>query len=104
MKLIRIFGVTFAIIFFVCLADRTLAFHNGGAGKCEGCHTMHNSLGGVAITKSGPQFHAGPYLLKSSDQSSSCLNCHQHSGDTAPTKYHISTADNDMPAGSPPIQ
>jgi cytochrome c553 len=67
---------------------------------------MHNSLDGAAMaTNSGlVRFQAGPYLLKASDASSTCLNCHERAGDTGPTSYHISTADPDMPIGAPPIQ
>jgi hypothetical protein len=38
-----------------------------------------------------PQYASGPYLLKAQDQSGACLNCHQQP-DTAPSGYHISTA------------
>jgi predicted CXXCH cytochrome family protein len=44
-----------------------LAFHEGGVGSCEGCHSMHGKQDG-----SDP----GPFLLKGSDSSSACLNCH----------------------------
>ena len=80
------------------------AFHSGGVAECEGCHTMHNSLDGVQMTTEFPQYQAGPYLLKATDQGSACLNCHQHAGDTGPTSYHISTADADMPTGIAPLQ
>lgn len=72
------------------------AFHSGGVAECDGCHTMHNSEGGVAMTAIRPQFQAGPYLLQGNTQSEACLNCHQHAGDTGPSSYHISTADVDM--------
>src|SRR5574342_972541 len=72
------------------------AFHSGGVAECDGCHTMHNSDGGVAMTTIRPQFQAGPYLLQGNTQSEACLNCHQHAGDTGPNSYHISTADVDM--------
>ncbi|MBI2216914.1 MAG: cytochrome C [Candidatus Rokubacteria bacterium] len=65
------------------------AYHSGGAAECTGCHTMHGS---------------NTYLLQGSDPSSTCLNCHQHTGDTGPTSYHSSTAPADMPAGVPPKQ
>lgn len=77
------------------------AFHRGGVGECEGCHTIHNSIEGQPGSPSGM---AGNFLLKGSDQSSVCLNCHQVSGDSGPTAYHISTASIDMPLGSPPKQ
>jgi hypothetical protein len=67
------------------------AFHSGGVADCEGCHSMHNSFEGSENILGAPQYAAGPYLLKSQDQSGACLNCH-HAADTVPTSYHISTA------------
>jgi len=69
------------------------AFHDGGVGACDACHSMHNA---------SPL--AGDSLLKSSDPSSTCLNCHQNTGDIGPTSYHVSTALSDMPPGAPPKQ
>jgi hypothetical protein len=43
------------------------AFHDGGVGACEGCHTMHSSPSGDA---------SGGSLLLGSDPSSTCLTCH----------------------------
>lgn len=80
------------------------AFHSGGAGECEGCHTIHNSADGMPVTQSSPLGSAGKYLLRGSDASSVCLNCHEKAGDIGPTVFHISTADTDMPVGSPPRQ
>ncbi len=80
-----------------------LAFHNGGAGFCEGCHTMHNSVtpgttpkfspgqssvnAGVSSWSGTPLNRAGaagntpsPFLLRGSDDSSTCLNCHAQKG------------------------
>ena len=48
-------------------ASRAAAFHSGGVGACEGCHTMHVRPDGVA---------SGSYLLRGSDASSTCLTCH----------------------------
>jgi cytochrome c553 len=78
------------------------AFHSGGVGACEGCHTMHNSLEGEAMAPVLPQYQSGPYLLRGTDASSACLNCHQERGQT--TDHLVSTADADMPTGSPPRQ
>jgi hypothetical protein len=86
------------IVIFLAVALATFglygtsyAFHNGGVGYCEGCHTMHNSEGGAAIgTGSGlTQYQAGPYLLQGPDVSSTCLNCHE--GITGTESYFIST-------------
>jgi predicted CXXCH cytochrome family protein len=55
------------------------AFHDGGVAECSGCHSMHESP-------------AADYLLVFSDQSSTCLDCHENDTDTGPTRYHISTS------------
>lgn len=70
-----------------------LAFHDGGVGPCEACHSMH-----------GPSAGAGRGLLKALDPSSTCLACHERQGDTGPSGHHISTAGVDLPPGVPPRQ
>jgi hypothetical protein len=92
------------MVVFCSATGKVKAFHQGGAGECEGCHTMHNSYEGMPVTATSPAGSAGAYLLKGSDPSSVCLNCHQKSGDTGPASFHVSTADTDMPTGSPPLQ
>jgi predicted CXXCH cytochrome family protein len=66
------------------------AFHSGGVAECTGCHSIHEP-------ESAP-------LLAKGDVSSTCLNCHEHAGDTGPSSYHISTAAVDMPDGVAPKQ
>jgi len=80
------------------------AFHDGGVADCEGCHTMHNSYEGMSLTPTSAAGMTNVYLLKGSDPSSVCLNCHQRAGDIGPTAFHVSTADTDMPVGTPPRQ
>lgn len=80
------------------------AFHDGGVGECEGCHTMHNSYEGMPVTATSPTGTTSKYLLKGSDESSVCLNCHQKTGEIGPSAFHVSTADTDMPLGTPPRQ
>lgn len=46
----------------------SLSFHSGGVGECSSCHFMHNSSTGVE------------WLLRESDPSSICLNCHAGAG------------------------
>ena len=58
----------------------------------------------MPATNSLPQFQPGRYLLKGSDQSSVCLNCHEKPRDPGPFSYHISTPSGDMPPGVPPKQ
>lgn len=43
-------------------------FHSGGAGSCTGCHSMHSGQPG------------SQWLLRKSDSSSICLNCHSGFG------------------------
>jgi hypothetical protein len=79
-----------AVAIMVGLSGTSFAFHSGGVAECEGCHSMHNSFEGSANVTGMPQFQSGPYLLKASDQSGACLNCH-NSADTVGSGYHIST-------------
>jgi hypothetical protein len=60
-----------AMALALALASRRAdAFHSGGVGACEGCHTIHAKPGGN---------QAGPSLLIGSDPSSTCLSCHSAS-------------------------
>jgi len=61
-------------------------FHSGGVGSCGGCHSMHGSDDGVPLIGS-----SGPSLLRGSDPSSLCLDC--HSGAGAPTSPSIFSSD-----------
>ena len=91
MKVLKlILVITAAGLIIIGLTNVSEAFHSGGVAECSGCHSMHTAKGGP--------------LLAGSDQSSTCLNCHEHAGDTGPSSYHISTAPGDMPAGKPPLQ
>lgn len=73
------------------LAPAAFAFHSGGVAECEGCHSMHNShQGEVMVTGTTYGAGSGPYLLKATDQSGTCLNCHG-AGATL-SGYHISTS------------
>lgn len=91
MKPVRIAWLALlAALALVAFAPAAVAFHSGGVAECSGCHSMHEAV--------------GTPLLQGSDYSSTCLNCHQHAGDTGPTSYHVSTAEADMPPGVPPKQ
>lgn len=81
-----------ALLLAAGLCTTSFAFHSGGVAECAGCHSMHSPKAG------------GSFLLVGIDQSSTCLTCHEHAGDTTPTSEHISTAPADMPAGVPPKQ
>jgi len=71
-----------AVGMFVMAAGSAMAFHGGGVAHCDGCHSMHNSPENPI---SGSPNEA---LMKGSDASSTCLNCHNGSGG-----YHINSAD-----------
>lgn len=90
MKKISILLIAIALI-SLGLYGTSYAFHDGGVARCEGCHTMHNSLNGTAMRTLGglTQYNAGPYLLQGPDATSACLNCHG-TGDTT-SSYHVST-------------
>lgn len=72
MKFIR-FGMVImaAALITFGLGGISMAFHDDGVARCAGCHTMHNSQDGTTMTDT-----PGSYLLKMSDPSSTCLDCH----------------------------
>jgi len=82
MKVKHYFTFTVLGMTTLAFASSSLAFHGGGVAHCDGCHSMHNSpdnpVAGIANTT----------LLKGSDASSTCLNCHNGSG-----SYHINSDD-----------
>lgn len=55
------------------------AFHEGGVGACDACHSMHGPADGAT---------QGAYLLAGGDASSVCLNCH---GDVVNRGYTVFT-------------
>lgn len=73
--------ITLAVV-AIGLGGQAIAFHDGGVAECAGCHSMHSA--------------AGPDLMVATDQSSTCLACHESVGDTEPTRYHISTPANEL--------
>ncbi len=75
MRWLRVASVLAILLAF----DRAAAFHTGGVGECEGCHTMHGKADGSAT---------GPSLLLGSDPSSTCLTCH---GGNTPSSYQVLT-------------
>ena len=87
MKPSKTLGVALALALAAFGFD-AFAFHTGGVAECEGCHKMHDAA-------SGP-------LLVGLDASSTCLSCHGPlPGDTAPSSYHVMTADASYPAKMP---
>ena len=69
-------------VLILALGGTALAFHGGGVAHCDGCHSMHNSPENPVTGTPNSD------LLKGSDASSTCLNCHQGSG-----SYHILSTD-----------
>lgn len=60
------------------------AFHDGGVGACNGCHIMHTTPG-------SPVAMSNNKLMKGSDPSSICLNC--HAGQGSPTGAAVFSPD-----------
>jgi hypothetical protein len=92
---VTLFALLAALV-AVGMSTTAYSFHSGGVAECGGCHSMHSP----APVAPGVLNH----LLVGTDQSSTCLTCHEHAGDTGPSSYHISTAPADMPGGVPPLQ
>jgi len=93
MKAIRNLSCIMTVIAFIIgSAGMAAAFHGGGVAHCDGCHSMHNSTDNPIGTAST----ANTLLLKGSDASSTCFNCHAGSG-----SYHIAstTLDNTNAGG-----
>jgi hypothetical protein len=72
-----------AVMLAIGMSSMASAFHGGGVAHCDGCHSMHNS----ADNPIGSSATANSTLLKGSDASSTCLNCHFGT----PGSYHIAT-------------
>jgi hypothetical protein len=82
------------------MSTSAFAFHSGGTGECQGCHSMHDLSSGNA---GGGQRNPG--LLKGADASSTCLACHASpSGTSQPAGHYVSTSESDMPPGVAPSQ
>lgn len=62
-------------------AGSASAFHGGGVAHCDGCHSMHNSADNPRAGSA-----TSSALMKGSDASSTCLNC--HNGNSG---YHIAS-------------
>lgn len=92
-----------AAILVLGLAGAGHAMHDGGVAHCDACHTMHNSSGNTYIDNGSGlnlvQWTTGINLLKGTDASSACLNC--HAGTSGPLVYTPtgSTGFSNAPAG-----
>lgn len=74
-----------AIFLFSLICSSAAGFHAGGVGRCEGCHTMHNTAQGVPLNA------LSPWLIKAGDISSICLTC--HAGPGGPDVPHVASQD-----------
>jgi hypothetical protein len=74
-----------AAILTLGLASTATALHTGGVAHCDACHSMHNSPDNPVTGTPNST------LLKGTDASSTCLNCHAGAG--SPTSYHIYSTD-----------
>ena len=79
----KLFVLSTAILFSFGLSGAAFAFHGGGVAHCDGCHSMHNSADNARNVGT-----TGASLMKGSDASSTCLNCHNGAG-----RYHVASAD-----------
>jgi len=75
----KIFLAVTAVFFM--FSGSAFALHDGGVAHCDACHSMHNSADNP---RSGDV--NAPNLMKGSDASSTCLNCHAGDG----SSYHNS--------------
>jgi hypothetical protein len=90
MKLLRLsFLAVMAAVAVMGLTGSAFAFHDGGVARCEGCHTMHNSLRGAKMSVTGTELVGNNFLLIGSDPSSTCLSC--HGTGTVLDSYHVDT-------------
>lgn len=83
-------AVVLAVAVVALLAAPAAAFHDAGVAHCNGCHTMHNSQGGLSMASTGtPGQGVNPYLLMESTASDTCLQCHAGDGGG----YHVFATD-----------
>ncbi|MBI4830566.1 MAG: hypothetical protein HY801_03225 [Candidatus Lindowbacteria bacterium] len=74
----RLFVVMMAVLFVAGYSSAVMAFHDAGVAYCGGCHTMHNSQGGVLMDPNSPT--GNPYLMRDATPSDTCLRCHASYG------------------------
>jgi hypothetical protein len=86
-----------ATLLTIGLGGVAYAFHDGGVAECGGCHSMH----GVTTTAGKT---SNTFLLIASDDSSVCLGCHEATGLSGPSSYHVSTPGSELSAGISPKQ
>ena len=62
-----------AVLLMMLLPSLAQAFHEQGAGNCEGCHVAHNSQDGFPIVPGGG---FDTPLLRAETATDLCLSCH----------------------------
>jgi len=87
MKFVKVtlFALLAALV-AVGMSTTAYSFHSGGVAECEGCHSMHSPA-------------SSNFLMVGSDQSSTCLTCHD--GPTL-SGYHVSSNAATTPANMTP--
>lgn len=69
-----------AVLITLTLSDITFAFHEGGAGYCEGCHLIQSQNNQIQDIEESTDIGITNVMLKGSDSSSTCLRCHAEDG------------------------
>ena len=89
----RLVMVIVLLAFAMNLSDvaPVLAFHNDSTFSCYGCHN-----------EKGPSDHI--YNLIGTDQSSTCLRCHQRNSKLDTGNHYISTPETSLSTGEPPLE
>lgn len=104
--------VIMALLVNVALPAAGRAFHSGASGECKECHTNKKAkvkefdVPGFSLGSKPQKPPLGRSTdLRGSDESSTCLRCHQAPrGARQPMGYYVATSEVDMPAGMPPLQ
>jgi len=90
-----LFFLVYILMYGSALAGET--FHNGGIGRCEGCHGRSHST----ENDQAPS----PYMLKGADSSSTCLTCHEASPvGWQQGNHQVASSDRMIPSGVAPAQ
>ena len=92
MNRLRVFRAAMVVFLIAPMLSgiSSYAFHEGGEGYCEGCHTIVSSQDSQDSSATGSSGTVSPRLiLKGSDPSSTCLLCHAKRGEA----YSVLTND-----------
>lgn len=81
-----------AALITLMLSGITFAFHEGGAGYCEGCHVIQSQNNQIQDIEESTDIGITNVMLKGSDPSSTCLRCHAEDGKF----YNVLSGDGSM--------